>query len=96
MHFSISDYITIVGIVVGLIGIVVGIIGIRCLNVAMKIKNIANNNKDSNINQAQNMTVNQGLKTDEVIELTERTVKKEIDNIPVMSNEEIDKMMQDH
>ena len=78
----ISDYIAITGIVVGIIGIIVGIIGSRCLYVANKNKNVAEGNMNSPIHQAGG-DINIGLSSVEVVELSQKTAKSEIDNLPL-------------
>jgi len=89
-----DQYINIIGIIVGLIGIIVGLLGAVSLRIALKSKNIANKNRDSTIQQAHTMTVNHGMKSDDVINLAERAAMRAIENIPAISDEEIDEMFQ--
>ncbi|MCL2577124.1 MAG: hypothetical protein FWE27_03630 [Defluviitaleaceae bacterium] len=94
-NLSISDYIAIIGIIVGVIGIIVGIIGVKCLTVANKIKNIANEDENSTIQQAQVMPVNRGLNSADAVDLAPKTKKTEIEKRPLITNKELSEMMQD-
>jgi hypothetical protein len=83
---------TFVGIAVGIIGIIVGIIGFKSLNEALKIRNTANKNKDSSIQQAHTIN-NHGLKPVDVVDLAERTAKNEVEKIPYITEEIVDGMV---
>ena len=59
----------------------------------MKMKKIAKGNENSIIQQAQELTINNGLNSTDVVALSARTAKNEIENIPTISNKEIDEML---
>lgn len=75
---SFSDWSTLINTAVGVIGIIVGIIGAMSLNEAIKIKNSVKNAENSIINQAQEITVNNGMDTYAVIKLTKETTKEQL------------------
>ncbi|WP_373482002.1 hypothetical protein [Acetobacterium sp.] len=84
---TISDYITIVGIIVGAIGIIVGVIGWKSLSTANKIRNQASDINNSTIQQAQTITVNNGLDNYAVIKLSKETTMEELRKIICQLNE---------
>jgi hypothetical protein len=84
---SISDYITTVGIIVGVIGILVGIIGWKSLSTANQINNQASNISGSTIQQAQTITVNNGLDTYAIIKLSKETTQQELIDVVTRINE---------
>lgn len=72
---------TIINSVVGIIGIVVGVIGWKSLTAAVKIKNINKDIQNSTVNQAQTITVNNGLDTYAVIKISRETTQEELSEI---------------
>ena len=79
MNFD--DWIAIFNSFIGIVGIVVGIIGLRSLKAAMEIKNSVKNVSNSTVQQAQTITVNNGLDTYAVIKLSKEVTKEELAEI---------------
>lgn len=72
---------TIINTGVGVIGIIIGIIGVKSLVSAIKIRNSINNVDNSTVQQAQTITVNNGLDTYAVIKLSRETTQEELTEI---------------
>lgn len=76
-----GEWSTIINSGVGIIGIIVGIIGWRSLSSATKIRNSIKNVQNSTVQQAQTITVNNGLDTYAVIKLSKETTQEELTEI---------------
>ncbi|MEN6349516.1 MAG: hypothetical protein ABFD08_09020 [Syntrophomonas sp.] len=76
-----SEWSTIINTSVGIIGIIVGIIGWKSLSSATNIKNSIKGLNNSTIQQAQTITVNNGLDTYAVIKLSQETTQEELTEI---------------
>lgn len=84
---SFGEWSTIINTGVGLVGIIVGIIGWKSLSYAIKIKNSIGDLHNSTIQQAQTITVNNGLDTYAVIKLSKETTQDELTEIVKRINE---------
>lgn len=89
---GISNWITLIGIGVGVIGIIVGIIGGKSLKTVNEIKNNANNLNNSIVQQAQTITVNNGLDKYAVIKISKETTQEELLEIVERLNNSDSKM----
>ena len=78
-----NEWFTIINTIIGVIGIVVGIIGGKSLHTATKIKNSikVENTHNSTIQQAQTITVNNGMDTYAVIKISRETTQGELEMI---------------
>lgn len=76
-----NEWSTIINTGVGIIGIIVGIIGWKSLSSATKIKNSIKGVNNSTVQQAQTITVNNGLDTYAVIKLSQETTQEELTEI---------------
>lgn len=69
---------TIINTGVGIVGIIVGIIGWKSLSYATNIRNSVKGANNSTIQQAQTITVNNGLDTYAIIKLSKETTQEEL------------------
>lgn len=91
-NMGFDEWSAIVGIVVSIIGIVVGTIGAKSLSVANKTKNSINKVSGSTVNQAQNLTVNNGLDSYAVIKLAKDVTQEELKEIVKRIDSDIEKI----
>ena len=82
-----NEWLAVINTIIGAIGVVVGIIGARSLHTAIKIKNSINNVQNSTIQQAQTITMNNGMDTYAVIKLSRDTTQAELTKIVTRINE---------
>lgn len=78
---ELPGWVTIFNTAVGIIGIVVGIIGLRSLSTVNKIRNNTGDVRESTIQQAQTINVNNGLDTYAIIKLSKQVTQEELAGI---------------